>query len=52
MNEDYLQEIKTMENRLYDIINLIGIDALESKLGDAWSILYDYLKEQGLYPNE
>jgi len=52
MKEEYLQEIKAMENRLYDIINLTGIDVLESKLGDAWSILYDYLREQGLYPNE
>lgn len=45
MNEKYLSELKEMENRLYEIINLCGENVLESKLSDAWSNLYDYLRE-------
>lgn len=49
MNEKYLTELKEVEDRLFNIIHLSGEDLLNSKLGDAWSILYDYLREKGVY---
>lgn len=49
MDEKYLNELKEMENRLYDIINQHGENILNSKLGDAWSNLYDYLRDNGVY---
>ena len=47
MKEEYLNELKEMENRLFDIINQSDKDVLYGKLGDTWNSLYEYLKEQG-----
>lgn len=42
MNEELYNELKEIEERLYDIAEKDG-GVLESELGDAWSIIYNYL---------
>lgn len=49
MNEKYLTELKEIEERLYDLVYLCGEELLNSKLADAWSNLFDYLIEKGIY---
>lgn len=46
MKEEYLKELKEIEERLFLIINESGDEALYSKLGGAWSNLYDYLNNR------
>lgn len=42
MNEELYNELKEIEERLYNIAENDG-GVIESKLGDAWCIIYDYL---------
>lgn len=42
MNEELYNELKEIEERLHDIAENDG-GVFESKLGDAWCIIYDYL---------
>ena len=49
MDEKYLNELKEVENRLYDIIaNQNDENILNSKLGEAWINLYNYLLDNGV----
>lgn len=49
MSEKELQELKEMERNLYDLLN--KTNSIDTKLGDAWSMLYNYLRELGIYPD-
>lgn len=44
MNEELYNELKEIEDRLYDIMVVLDRRAT-SKLSDSWSLLYDYLRE-------
>lgn len=44
MNEELYNELKEIEDRLFDIMMAIDRHS-SSKLTDAWESLYDYLKE-------
>lgn len=46
MKEEYLKELKEIEERLFLIMEHSGDDALYSKLGASWSNLYDYLRDR------
>lgn len=42
--EEYYDELKNIENWIWDKIH-DSDELLNSKLGEAWSNIYDYLKE-------
>lgn len=46
MKQEYLKELQEIEERLFQIINDSGVEALHSKLGGSWSNLYDYLRDR------
>lgn len=46
MKQEYLKELKEIEERLFFIMEDLGDDAVYSKLGDSWSNLYDYLHDR------
>ena len=44
MNKELYNELKQIEDRLYDIANEIG-EIFDGELSDAWSSLYSYLEK-------
>lgn len=44
MNKELYNELREIEDRLYNIANEIG-EMVDSELGDSWSSLYSYLKK-------
>lgn len=44
MNKELYNELRVIEDRLYDIAIEIG-EVINSELGDAWSLLYKYLEK-------
>lgn len=44
MNKELYDELREIEDRLYNIANGIG-EMFNSELGDAWSLLYAYLEK-------
>ena len=44
MNKELYDELREIEDRLYNIANEIG-EIFDSELGDAWSLLYTYLEK-------
>lgn len=42
MNEESYNELREIEDRLYDILTENG-GVCNNELGEAWSIIYDYL---------
>lgn len=42
MNEELYNELKEIEERLYDIAENDG-GVIKSELGEAWRIIFDYL---------
>lgn len=44
MTKELYDELKQIEDRLYDIANEIG-EIFDGELSDAWSSLYSYLEK-------
>lgn len=44
MNKELYDELREIEDRLYNIANEIG-EMLDTELGDAWASLYSYLEK-------
>lgn len=44
MNKELYDELREIEDRLYDIANEIG-EMPDSELGDSWALLYSYLEK-------
>lgn len=44
MNKELYDELREIEDRLYNITTEIG-GIYNSELGDAWSLLYSYLEK-------
>ena len=44
MNKELYDELREIEDRLYNIVNEIG-EMFDTELGDAWASLYSYLEK-------
>ena len=44
MNKELYDELREIEDRLYNIANEIG-EMFDTELGDAWDSLYSYLEK-------
>ena len=44
MTKELYDELREIEDRLYNIANEIG-KMFDSELGDSWSLLYSYLEK-------
>ena len=44
MNKELYDELREIEDRLYNIANEIG-EMFDTELGDSWALLYSYLEK-------